>query len=293
MELRQLRYFIAAARTENFTAAARELNVVQPALCRQINQLESELGYLLFERLKRGVKLTPAGKMLAPELENLLDSLNKSISNAELIAKGKKGIIKIGFSDSAAYDPAFTLAITSFRSHHPDINLNLLADDSFKVFSKLMSGELDIGFIYWPVEDLIGFQSIEICSSRILLAINENHRFKNRSSVRLSELENEQFVWLSRESNPYYYDAVLSSCLIKGFRIKISEEVPSDNMMLSMVSAGAGITFISEMANNWKPKNVKIIEIDDFYMTISLHAVYPNPFNNPCLRELLNALGSP
>src|SRR5262245_66420138 len=100
VELRHLRYFVAVGEEEHFGRAAERLHVVQPALTRQVRQLEEEMGCALFERLKRGVRLTEAGKLFLEETRRLLADLGRSVDQARLVAQGTVGRLRVGFSDS-------------------------------------------------------------------------------------------------------------------------------------------------------------------------------------------------
>src|SRR5215813_8694084 len=98
VELRHLRYFVAVGEEEHFGRAAERLHVVQPALTRQIRQLEEEIGCALFERLTRGVRLTEAGKSFLEEARRLLADLGRSVDRTRLVAQGKVGRLRVGFS---------------------------------------------------------------------------------------------------------------------------------------------------------------------------------------------------
>src|SRR5271154_6038006 len=125
VEIRQLRYFLAVANLEHFGKASTELNVVQPALSRQIKQLEEELGVLLFERLPRGVRLTPCGKVLEARAAKLLDDLDRSVLAVQNAARGITGALRVAFADGATYSAHMPTIIREFREKHPQVDLEL------------------------------------------------------------------------------------------------------------------------------------------------------------------------
>lgn len=120
MELRHLRYFIAVGEEEHFGRAAERLHIVQPALTRQIKQLEEEMGCALFERLKRGVRLTAAGKSFLEEASRLLSDLERVVERTRLVAQGKVGRLRVGFADSATYSGELPSILREFRASWPE-----------------------------------------------------------------------------------------------------------------------------------------------------------------------------
>lgn len=213
------------------------------------------------------------------------------METAEQVSKGGSGSIKVGFSESAAYDRVFSSTITDFQSVNPNITLNLSTETSFPILQKIKTGEVDIGFIYDDGHGLLDCKAIKLSSVRTVLAVPKNHHLSSRKSVNLDELNEEKFVWAPRESNPHYVDAVAHTCSRRGLRMNVVAEAPSDTIILSMVSAGAGITFVNELALNWKPQNIKMINVRDMNVEIKLYAVWLEKNPNPCLRTLIAYLG--
>jgi DNA-binding transcriptional LysR family regulator len=123
MELRHLRYFVAVGEEEHFGRAADRLHVVQPALTRQIRQLEEELGCALFERLKRGVRLTPAGESFLEESRGMLSELERIVDRTRLVAQGKVGRLRVGFSENAIYSGELPSILRDFRASSPEVRL--------------------------------------------------------------------------------------------------------------------------------------------------------------------------
>src|SRR5271167_2412435 len=119
MELKQLRYFVAVAELEHFGKASEVLHVVQPALSRQVKQLEDEIGAELFERMPRGVRLTAAGKALLEQGRVLLSDADRMVLKTRLVGQGKSGYLRIGFADGATYGPAMPTILRQFRAQSP------------------------------------------------------------------------------------------------------------------------------------------------------------------------------
>ena len=102
MELRHLRYFVAVGEEEHFGRAAQRLRVAQPALSRQIQDLEREIGFTLFDRLSRGVKISSAGRLFLEEARRILQQLNEATERAQRVARGQSGTLRVGFTENAS-----------------------------------------------------------------------------------------------------------------------------------------------------------------------------------------------
>src|ERR1700687_1582354 len=103
MELRHLRYFIAIGEEQHYGRAARRLRVAQPALSRQIQDLEKELGFALFDRLPRGVKLNSAGKLFLEDARGILQEISEAVLRAGRVARGHSGTLRVGFTENSCW----------------------------------------------------------------------------------------------------------------------------------------------------------------------------------------------
>jgi DNA-binding transcriptional LysR family regulator len=103
MELRHLRYFVAVGEEQHYGRAARRLRVAQPALSRQIHDLEEELGFKLFDRLPRGVRLSAAGKLFLEDARRILQEVNEAADRAARVARGLSGTLRVGFTENASW----------------------------------------------------------------------------------------------------------------------------------------------------------------------------------------------
>src|ERR1700678_1834486 len=146
MELRQLRYFVAVGEEQHYGRAALRLHLAQPALSRQIQNLEEEIGFKLFERLPRGVKITDAGKLFLDDTRRILDGINDATARAKRIASGQSGTLRIGFVESISWQGIVPDSLRDFREHQPDAELQLRAMRSLAQFEAIQSGALDAGF---------------------------------------------------------------------------------------------------------------------------------------------------
>jgi DNA-binding transcriptional LysR family regulator len=287
VELRHLRYYIAVGEEEHFGRAAERLRVAQPALTRQIKQLEEEIGYALFERLKRGVRLTEAGRSFLDEARRLLSDLERAVEQTRLVAQGKVGRLRIGFTDSATYSGEIPSILRDFRDRWPDVRLDLFPSTSVATGEQLREQRLDLGFVYALPTDLPQLKSHRISAERIVLALPQSHPLVKRKRVKLGDLKGEPFVWIPRVAAPLYYDRVLSACHAAGLTLNIAQEGNNDTTMLSLVAGGIGLSFTIKSAERRKPDSVILKEVEDLRLTVNLSAIWREDNKLPALRKFI------
>src|SRR6266849_9315020 len=125
MELRHLRYFVAVGEEQHYGRGAQRLRVAQPALSRQIQDLEDELGFKLFERLPRGVKISAAGKSFLEDARRILQQVNEATTRARRAARGQSGTLRVGFTENASWHGVVPDSFRKFRAQQPDAELQL------------------------------------------------------------------------------------------------------------------------------------------------------------------------
>src|SRR5580700_11063101 len=148
MELRHLRYFLAVGEEQHYGRAARRLRVAQPALSRQIQDLEKEVGFKLFERLPRGVKLSSAGQLFLADARRILEEVNDAAARAARVARGQLGTLRVGFTESASWRGVVPESFRRFREMQSDAELQLQSLPSLVQLEAIRSSRLDAGFVF-------------------------------------------------------------------------------------------------------------------------------------------------
>src|SRR6476660_7686275 len=175
MELRHLRYFVAVGEEQHFGRAAARLHVAQPPLSRQIQDLESEMGFLLFDRLPRGVRLSAAGKVFLSDARRILEDVDQAERRAERIAHGKAGTLRIGIATALSWHGMVVDSFREFRRRQPDVELVVHHLLSVHQVDALLSGRLDAGFAAtitpWHKE----LAHWQFARERLLLAVPKSH----------------------------------------------------------------------------------------------------------------------
>ncbi|WP_421865006.1 LysR family transcriptional regulator [Parvibaculum sp.] len=286
-----MRYFTKIAQLEHFGQAAQDLHVAQPALSRQIKQLEEELGVELFERLPRGVRLTAAGRVLLENASRLLDDVDRMVATTRATAEGKSGFIKVGFADGATYSGHVPDILGRFRKHNPKAEMELVPASSIAQATLLETESIDLGFVYWLPQNTAGIERSIINEERIVLAVSKSNKaLVARKRLQLKDLNGVPFVWFKRNDGPMYYDLVLAECNKGGLNLNVVQEAFTESTMLSLVAADIGVTFITESARRRKPDNVVLLEIEDFNATITLQAMWRRSNRNPVLMRFIKEL---
>jgi len=148
MELRHLRYFVAIGEEENYRRAAQRLHVAQTALSTQIQDLEAELGFKLFDRLPRGVKLSVAGRLFLEDGRRILQQVSEAALRAARVARGQSGTLRVGFTENASWRGIVPDSFRRFRESQPEADLQLTPATSLEQLEAIRSGRLDAGFVF-------------------------------------------------------------------------------------------------------------------------------------------------
>jgi LysR family hydrogen peroxide-inducible transcriptional activator len=244
MEVHQLRYFCAVARTGSFTRAAGEEGVAQPSLSQQILKLEAEMGAPLFERLGRSVRLTPCGELLLPQAQTILRQFNEARTSVQGLLVGVQGRLTVGSIPTVM--PYFVAQrAQAFRREYPEVDLQLVENTTPRLVDSLQSGDLDMAILALPLTspELV---CCELFRERILLALPPHHRLADLEPVDLKDLRQERLLLL-REGH-CFRDNALAAC--RKARVAPNAVFESDQFasIFALVAAGAGITKVPEMA---------------------------------------------
>ena len=241
-DLRHLVYFREVARQLHFRKSAEALSVAQPALSRQIAQLETALGVSLFTRSRRRVELTPAGKALLERTDPLLRTLNGLPSALRALVGGETGHLKIAFT-GLAMATVLPGILREFHRQFPGIRLELGESPTTIQLGALQSGELACGFFH-PDASTPGLKTRLLLREKNGVLLPADHPLATKSVLRLRELASTPFVLFPRAHNPGFYDRVLSAFSRAGMTPSIAEEVWPRANGVGFVRAGIGATFM-------------------------------------------------
>ena len=254
MELRDLRSFVAVAQHSNFSRAAEQLGVSQPALSEQIRKLEDELGAPLFERTSRGALLSDAGAAFLPQARAVLAQADVAADAVRMVAHGVAGTLTLGFIDSAAVGILPPL-IRRFSARYPHVKLRLHELGSRRQLAAVESGEIDVGLVGGPVWNP-GLAGRLVATEPLLLALPAGHRLAAEQAVRLTDLRDEGFITYPADRGAGLYEETLRLCHGAGFEPTVVQEANEIYTICGMVAAGLGIAIVPASAGAIAPDGV-------------------------------------
>src|SRR5271155_3670715 len=246
----RLRVLKEVAYRGSFSGAAEALSYTQSAVSQQIAALEAEAGMTLLERHARGVSLTAAGQTLVGHAEGILARLEAAESALSAIAGLRSGRLRMA-SFPTAGATLMPLAIATFRSSYPDVELTLAEGEPEEIVTRLTAGELDLALLFefageTPLRE--GMTRVELLEDPMYLALPRDHRLASRAKLRLADLRDEAWVQTARSSPCARH--VVRSCHAAGFEPNVSFESDDYQTVQGLVAAGAGAALIPELALN-------------------------------------------
>lgn len=244
MDLRRLRYFVAVAEEGHVTRASERLGMAQAPLSQQIKTLERELGAQLFRRRPRGVELTDAGAALLVEARAILARIVDAEAVVRRAARGEEGRVRIGFTSSACFHPATSVAIRALREAAPQVSLSFDQARTPVLIERLQAGDVDAVFIRTAASRPEGVALHRLADEPMIAALPANHRLAAAPALSLTELAAETFVAYPRAEGAGLYDAIIAACHDAGFSPRIGHETPQMIATLSLVAAGLGVSLV-------------------------------------------------
>jgi DNA-binding transcriptional LysR family regulator len=288
MELRHLRYFVATGEEQHYGRAARRLRVAQPALSRQIQDLEEELGFELFERLPRGVRLSTAGKLFLADAQRILQELSEAAVRADRVARGLSGTLHVGFTENASWRGVVPDSFRRFRELRPDAELQLEPSTSLGQLEAIRSGRLDAGFVYNMPKADPELELLPVAVQYIELAALRRHPLTKLKKLRLRDLLDESFVWFPRRESPALYDHLMHECFRGGFESpRIVQEGLNEATILSLVATGIGVGWVLGTARWRCPKSVVIMPVVDLNLPLPLALAWRRDNASPLLATFI------
>jgi DNA-binding transcriptional LysR family regulator len=288
MELRHLRYFVAVGEEQHYGRAARRLRVAQPALSRQIQDLEREVGFKLFERLPRGVRLSAAGTLFLADARRILQDVSEAAGRSARVARGQSGTLRVGFTESASWRGVVPESFRRFRELQPDAELQLQASPSLEQLEAIRSGRLDAGFVFNVPKADAELDRLPVATQRIELAAPRGHPLTKHKEVRLRDLVGAPFVWFPRRAAPALYDRLRQACLRGGLTSPhVVQEGLDEATILSLVATGLGVGWVLGTARWRCPKSVVIVSVVDLNVPELLALAWRKDNRSPLLASFV------
>lgn len=290
MNLQSLEYFLVAAEEGSISCAAKKLYVSQPAVSKQIQNLESELGYRLFTRNKSGLTLTEDGESVLYTAQKIIDMSNS------LICKGKKYSsiatpIRIGYNAALEFTP-LCHCVAQMGKKYPQCNLLFYRRNLDLLQPGLENDAFDIVFL--PLTALKTNSNFEQCyltSMSYALAVSKYHHLSCCTHISLKDLSNEKFITFLRKESHQHSDILITGCKNAGFSPNIVAEAVHIHEFFLMISAGIGIALVGNDLRGNAPDTICFIPVDEYSdQVIGISAVWQKSNSNPALLTFIDII---
>ena len=245
IETRLLRQFIAVAEELNFNKAAIRLHMAQPPLSQAINRLEDKLGFSLFTRNKRGVKLTPAGDAFLNTAYSTLKELELGIEHARQVSQGIAGKLTVT-ALSIAYYESLLSTLRQFRESYPKVQLIIKEMPSSSQARAIVSGEADIAFMRKLPISAQNVESRLLLDEEIVMALPADHPKAKEGRIDLRDFAGEDFVFTPQALGIGYHSQLIALCEAAGFYPRVAQEAAQIQTLIGLVACGFGVALVPE-----------------------------------------------
>ncbi len=292
MNINQLKYFIAVAESQNFTRAAEQFFISQTAITQQIKALEETLDVQLFDRTKRPIALTPAGKVFRREAKAVIERFNSAAAKTRAASTGVVGELRLGYTKG--YEKAaLPDMMRSFHASYPNILITCFRDDTDELAAGLKNDKYDVIFT-WDSTDIQQEDNINVISREtfpLMVALFADHPFAYKKALTRFEIKNEAIIYMSpsRDGQSYgdrrYYEQYRNAGYMPNI-VQISNDIESINIM---VAAGVGISILPEYATRRQEEGhvvyIPLVGTDEHMEIIS---ATKTDNGNPALQNFLD-----
>lgn len=261
MELRHLRYFVAVADEKNFTRAAERLNIAQPPLSRQIQQLEEELGVILIEKGPRPLRLTEAGKFFHAHAQELLDKASDLKAMTRRVGQIDRKFA-IGFVASTLYG-LLPEIVRRFRNRFQSVEISFHEMTTMEQLQALKEGRIDVGFGRLKSEDP-AIRRIVLREEALIVALPVGHRLSDiEGPLKLSEVAQETLLVYPKSPRPSFADQVLATFKERNLVPQTVQEVRELQIAIGLVGAGQGVAVVPQSLQGMIRTDVVYRPLDD------------------------------
>ncbi|MFC0171821.1 LysR family transcriptional regulator [Vibrio comitans] len=274
MDIKTLKTFLSVAKLKNFSAAARELNTVQPTVSRHISDLENELGTKLFLRTTHQVELTAAGEVLLPEARAILAN---DLRVKELVGKAlesKESVLNIGYLATAC---SFFLPklLGDFSSNNSKVTTHLFEMTAQEQKEALIENKIDIAFSRrQPQLDGRIFNVEKIYTDKLVAILPANHALASSEKVSLKDLADEKFILFRRTEWSEMYEHITLLCQERGFSLDVTFHPDNMRHLITSVSSGLGVSIAPQCIKFIADKNCVCKPIEEVSLVLPLYIYY-------------------
>ena len=289
MELRHLRYFVAVAEEENVSRAALKLHVSQPGISRQIRDLEEEIGFELFERSAKSVRLTAAGAVFLTEARAVLERAAEAVDKARAVAGGRSGEIHIGYAPSLTVQ-ILPQALRKFQEQFPNVRAVLHDLSTEEMLGWLGEKKLDLALTVRPPAKLLRrFQFEELARYALRVAVAPKHALARAKSVDLDQVVSQPLIAYNRKDYPDYHIMLDKLFAPVGRQPRIAGEHDSVTSLIAAVESGHGFALVPECLACMVGPRLKLIPLVHSLPPIPVGAIWCDHADSALARQFIAA----
>ncbi|WP_433738529.1 LysR family transcriptional regulator [Pseudomonas putida] len=262
ISMKQLRYFVEIAEHGSFSVAAQRLFIAQSALSRQIKELESNLGTLLFERTARQPHLTHAGLAFLPRAKAILIDVDSAARLATSVGNGQSGTIRLGHASTVPLIGKLKGALGLYLECMTNVNVEVSEESSETQLINLVNNRIDVGLFRVPVlHQLNDIKLLTLFSEKVVVAVGPTHHLSSRTSISLAELRDEPFVSIAHPKRGGLSYLTFELCARAGFVPKPAQVYSLKSTQSLLIQAGFGIALLP--VSMVKASSLHAIDITD------------------------------
>jgi DNA-binding transcriptional LysR family regulator len=289
MELRHLRYFVAAAEAENVSRAALKLHVSQPGVSRQIHDLEDEIGFQLFERSAKSLKLTDAGRVFLTGARAVLQHADDAVNQARAVAGGTNGEIHVGYAPSLTVE-ILPQALRKFQEKFPGVRVALHDLSTEEMLSQMGEKKLQVALTVRPPPKLLrGLNFEELARYTICVAVAPKHPLAKSKSISLERISREPLIGYSRQDYPEYHEMLEKLFAAVGRKPRIVGEHDGVSSMVAAVEAGRGFALVPGCVACMAGPRLKLIPLKPALPPVPVVAIWRRDAETELVKNFIAA----
>ena len=274
MELRHLRYFVAVAEEENVSRAALKLHVSQPGISRQIHDLEDEIGFQLFERSAKSVRLTESGKVFLTEARSVLQHALEAVNKARTVAGGTSVEINVGYAPSLTIQ-ILPQALRKFQDKFPSVRVALHDLSTEEMLSQVGEMKLQVALTVRPPAKLLrGLNFEELARYAMCVAVAPKHSLAKSKSISLEQISREPLIAYNRKDYPEYHEMLEKLFAPVGRKPRIVGEHDGVSSIIAAVEAGRGFALVPSCVASMVGPRLKLLPIKPALAAVPVVAIW-------------------
>ena len=290
-DFRQLRYFVAVSEELSFTRAARRLHISQPPLSQQIQALEQDLGVRLFDRTRRSVALTEAGRLFLSHALHILARADEARGQLSAAAAGFSGQLRLAYTVSVSFHPALPRILLRHGQMAPQMRLQLGEMGSEQQFNALIDKQIDVGLVRAEPASAALTKHLRLAvidREPLLLALPSGHPLATRSLLGLDHVADQPFVSQPRALAATLYDRLVYLAGQAGFSPRIAQHTQQINGLLAMVAGGLGLALVPASMRAVRLAGVSYVPLSDPHAYLMLAVASRSNDQSPALMQFLS-----